>query len=102
MNAVVLGLVVGLNTLAYFHYHGNPHVAGFLFGALGVGALIGAIVAGPLGYIGAGLALEHVSVYVVFFAVAAILTVPAFAFAGVLLRNRAATDVAAVPDVAHG
>jgi MFS family permease len=183
LNAVVLGLVVSLNALAYFHYHGNAHVAGFLFGALGVGALLGAIVAqqltktvdllklsalaivamplplwllsiampwpaamvvigafsfftplvnapliavftvrtpadlrpkamsalltistiaGPLGYIGAGLALEHVSVYVVFFAVAAILTLLALAFAGVLLRNRAAPDLATVPDVAHG
>ena len=183
LNAVVQGLVVGLNTLAYFHYSGNPHVAGFLFGALGVGALIGAVVAqqltkkgdllkiaalsivaaslpiwllaiampwyaavlvigsfafflplvnspllavftvrtpaelrpkvmtamitlstcaGPLGFIAAGQALAHVSVYLVFFVVAAALTVSTIPFSLALLRGRAATDLVAVPDVAHG
>jgi MFS family permease len=183
LNAVVQGLVVGLNTLAFFHYGGNAHVAGFLFGSLGIGALIGAVVAqqltktvdllklsalaivamplplwllsiampwaaamlvigafaffmplvnspligvftvrtppelrpkamtalitlstvaGPLGFIGGGFALAHVSVYLVFFVIAALLTVTAIAFAAVLLRNRAASDLVAVPDVAHG
>jgi MFS family permease len=183
LNAVVQGLVVGLNALAYFHYSGNPHVAGFLFGALGVGALVGAVVAqqltkkgdllkiaalaivaaslpiwllaiampwfgavlvigafafflplvnspllavftvrtpaelrpkvmtamitlstcaGPLGFIAAGQALAHVSVYLVFFVVAAALTASAIPFSLALLRGRAATDLVAVPDVAHG
>lgn len=183
LNAVVQGLVIGLNTLAYFHYSGNAHIAGFLFGALGVGALLGAVVAqqltkkgdllkiaalaivaaplpiwllsiampwyaavlvigtfafflplvnspligvftvrtpaelrpkvmtalitlsgvaGPLGYILAGQALAHASVYLVFFVIAAALTASAIPFSLALLRGRAAADLAAVPDVAHG
>jgi len=183
LNAIVQGLVVGLNTLAYFHYSGNAHIAGFLFGALGVGALLGALVAqqvtkegdllkiaavsivastlpiwllsiempwgaavlvigafafflplvnspligvftvrtppelrpkamtamfalstcaGPLGYIAAGQAFSHTSVYRVFFVIAAALTASAIPFALALLRGRAAPDLPAVPDVAHG
>ena len=45
---VAQGLIVGIKALAYFHYSANPHVAGFLFGAFGVGALLGAIVAQQL------------------------------------------------------
>ena len=183
LNMIAQGLVVALNTLAYFHYGSNAHVVGFLFGGFGVGALGGALlaqqlakrmellplaaiaivamplplfllsislpwgavmvvvaafafftpivnapiigiltvrtpaalrpkvitavvtvasVAGPLGFLGAGLVLAHVSVYAVFFAIAAGLTAAGVAFAAVLLRNRGATGVAAVPDVAHG
>jgi MFS family permease len=183
LNAIVQGLVVGLNTLAYFHYSGNAHIAGFLFGALGVGALLGALVAqhvtrkgdllkiaaisivastlpiwllslelpwgaavlvigafafflplvnspligvftvrtpaelrpkamtamfalstcaGPLGYVAAGQAFAHASVYRVFFVIAAALTASAVPFSLALLRGRAAPDLPAVPDVAHG
>jgi MFS family permease len=183
LNFVVPGLLVGLNTLAFFHFHGNAHVAGFFYGALGVGALAGAILAqqltktvelvklsalaivamplpvwllsvtlpwpavmvvvgafsfftpivnapligiftvrvpaalrpkamtammtfatlaGPLGYLLAGFAFGHVSVYRAFFVIAAALTLGSVAFAAVLLRHRAAPDLVAVPDVAHG
>jgi hypothetical protein len=183
LNAVVQGLVVGLNTLAYFHYSGNAHIAGFLFGALGFGALLGAVVAqhvtkngdllkiaalaivaatlptwllaielpwyaavlvigafafflplvnspligvftvrtppelrpkamtamftlstcaGPIGYIVAGQALAQTSVYLVFFVIAVALTASAIPFSLALLRGRAAPDLPAVPDVAHG
>ena len=34
--------------LAYFHYGADAQVAGFLFGAFGVGALLGALVAQQL------------------------------------------------------
>jgi MFS family permease len=183
INFAAQGLVVGVNSLAYFHYSANPHVVGFLFGGFGVGALAGAIVAqfatqkvellklaaiaivgmplpiwllsiampwaaamvvvgafaffaplvnapiigvltvrtpaalrpkvmtavmtvatlaGPLGFIAASQAISRVSIYTVFFVIAAVLTVGAVAFAAVLLRNRAAPDLVAVPDVAHG
>jgi MFS family permease len=45
INLFAQGLIVGVNALAYFHYDANAHVAGFLFGAFGVGALCGALVA---------------------------------------------------------
>jgi MFS family permease len=48
INLFAQGLIVGVNSLAYFHYDANAHVAGFLFGAFGVGALIGALVAQQL------------------------------------------------------
>lgn len=41
------GLTVGVNALSYFDYR-SAHVAGFLFGAFGVGALLGAAVAQQL------------------------------------------------------
>lgn len=44
INLFAQGLIVGINALAYFHY-ANARVAGFLFGAFGVGALIGALAA---------------------------------------------------------
>lgn len=183
LNFVVPGLLVGLNTLAFFHFHSNAHVAGFFYGSLGVGALAGAILAqhltktvelvklsalavlamplpvwllsivlpwpavlvivgafsfftplvnapligiftvrippalrpkamtammtfatlaGPLGYLLAGFAFGHVSVYRAFFVIAAALTLGSIPFAAVLLRHRAAPDVIAIPDVAHG
>ena len=182
INLVAQGLIVAVNVLAYFHYGADPHVAGFLFGAFGVGALLGAILAqqlsakvdllrlgagamvamplplwllsiampwgaamvvlgafafftplinapllgilttrtpaalrpkvmtsvmtvamlaGPLGFFGTGLALAHVSVYLVFFVIAAAMTVGAVAFALTVLRRGAPRDVA-VADVAHG
>jgi MFS family permease len=183
INMTAQALIVALNSLAYFHYGADAHVAGFLFGSFGVGALLGAVVAqrvvqkvdllklaafaivamplplfllaielswqaavavtglfsfftplvnapvlgvltvrtppalrpkvlsavmtvalvaGPLGLVAAGVALGHFAVYKVFFVIAAVLTAGGLAFAGVLLRNGAAPDVAAVPDVAHG
>jgi MFS family permease len=183
INMLAQGLIVGVNALAYFHYGANAHVAGFLFGSFGVGALAGALVAqqiaakvdllklaalamvamplplwllaiampwgaamvvigafaffsplvnapiigiltvrtpaalrpkvmtavmtvasiaGPLGFLAAGEAIGRVSIYSVFFVIAASLTVVSVAFALVLLRNRAATDIVALPDVAHG
>ncbi len=45
INLFAQGLIVGVNALAYFNYDANAHVAGFLFGAFGVGALAGALVA---------------------------------------------------------
>ena len=183
INMVAQGLIIGVNALAYFHYGADAKVAGFLFGAFGVGALLGALVtqqlaqkvdllklaafaivamplplfllaiempwqaamvvigafaffsplvnapiiavltvrtppalrpkvmtsvmtvasiAGPLGFLAGGLALQHVSLYKVFFVIAAALTAGGVAFALVLLRNRAAPDLVAMPDVAHG
>jgi MFS family permease len=183
INFVAQGLIVAMNALAYFHYDADSHVAGFLFGSFGVGALLGAVVAqkatqrvdllrlaafaivamplplfllavelpwaaamlvigafsffsplvnapilgvitvrtpaelrpkvmtsvmtvatmaGPLGFLAGGFALQHVSLYTVFFVIAAALTACGIGFALVLLRNRAAPDFAAVPDVAHG
>jgi MFS family permease len=44
LNLVVFGLIVGINALAYFQYS-SAHVLGWLFGAFGVGSLIGALLA---------------------------------------------------------
>jgi MFS family permease len=41
------GLIIGINALAYFHYQ-SAHVAGFLIGGFGVGALAGAVAAQQL------------------------------------------------------
>ncbi len=182
INLVAQGLIVAVNALAYFHYGASAHVAGFLFGGFGVGALLGALLAqqlvarvdllrlaavsmiamplplwllsiampwgaamvvlgafaffgplinapafgfltartpealrpkvmtsvitvamlaGPLGFFGTGLALQHVSLYLVFFVIAAAMTVCAVAFALTVLRRAAPRDVA-VADVAHG
>jgi len=48
INFVAQGLIVGIQGLAYFRYDGNAHVLGFLFGAFGVGALVGALAAQQL------------------------------------------------------
>jgi MFS family permease len=48
VNMIAQGLIVGINALAFFHYGANAHVAGFLFGAIGVGALAGALAAHQL------------------------------------------------------
>jgi MFS family permease len=47
VNFLVQGLIVGVDVLAYFHYE-SAHVLGFLFGAIGAGALLGALVAQQL------------------------------------------------------
>ena len=47
LNVVVMGLIVGVNALAFFQYS-SPHVEGFLFGAFGVGSLVGALLAQQL------------------------------------------------------
>ncbi len=182
INLVAQGLIVAVNALAYFHYGASAHVAGFLFGGFGVGALLGALLAqqlvarvdllrlaavsmiamplplwllsiampwgaamvvlaafaffgplinapafgfltartpealrpkvmtsvitvamlaGPLGFFATGLALQHVSLYLVFLVIAAAMTVCAVAFALTVLRRAAPRDVA-VADVAHG
>ena len=183
INLVAQGLIVAVNALAYFHYGANAHVAGFLFGAFGVGALLGALLAqrlvgrvdllrlsagamvamplplwllsiempwgaamvalgasaffvplinapvvgilttrtpaalrpkvmaavmtmatlaGPIGFFGAGLALQHVSLYLVFFVIAAAMTAGGVAFALTVLRRSAAPRNVSVADVAHG
>jgi MFS family permease len=61
-----------------------------------------ALLAGPLGFVIAGQAISRLSIYTLFFIIAAALTVGSVAFAFVLLRHRAAPDVIAMPDVAHG
>jgi len=45
INFVAQGIVLGVQGLAYFRYDADAHVLGFLFGAFGVGALLGALVA---------------------------------------------------------
>jgi len=47
LNVVVMGLIVGVNALAYFQYS-SSYAAGFLFGAFGVGSLVGALLAQQL------------------------------------------------------
>jgi MFS family permease len=61
-----------------------------------------ALLAGPLGSVSAGQAISRLSIYTLFLIIAAALTVGSVAFALVLLRNRAAPDLVAMPDVAHG
>jgi predicted MFS family arabinose efflux permease len=61
-----------------------------------------ATIAGPLGFLAAGLALNYVSVTVLFLAVAIGMTLAGGAFALVLLRGRAAPARVPVADVAHG
>src|SRR3954454_12496679 len=61
-----------------------------------------ATMAGPLGFIAAGVSLRYISLSALFVGLPPLLTLGGLAFAGVLLRHRAAPDVAAVPQVAHG
>ncbi|HZT45653.1 MAG TPA: MFS transporter [Gaiellaceae bacterium] len=61
-----------------------------------------ATMAGPFGFLGAGLLLHHVTLTAFFLVLPALLALAGVGFAGVLLRNGAAPDVVAVPDVAHG
>ncbi len=48
INLVAQGSIIGVQALAYFHYHHDAHVAGFLFGGFGAGALLGALTAQQL------------------------------------------------------
>jgi predicted MFS family arabinose efflux permease len=61
-----------------------------------------ASMAGPLGFLGAGVALRYISISTLFIVLPALLTLGGLAFAAVLLRQGAAPDVAGVPNVAHG
>jgi MFS family permease len=45
INFVAQGIILGVQGIAYFRYDADAHVLGFLFGAFGVGALCGALVA---------------------------------------------------------
>jgi len=45
INFVAQGIILGVQGIAYFRYDADARVLGFLFGAFGVGALCGAIVA---------------------------------------------------------
>src|SRR6059058_4423450 len=45
INFVAQGIILGVQGIAYFRYEADAQVLGFLFGAFGVGALCGAIVA---------------------------------------------------------
>jgi MFS family permease len=45
INFVAQGIVLGVQAIDYFRYEASGHVVGFLFGAFGVGALAGAVVA---------------------------------------------------------
>jgi MFS family permease len=45
INFVAQGIVLGVQAVDYFRYDASGHVVGFLFGAFGVGALAGAVVA---------------------------------------------------------
>jgi len=183
INFVAQGLIVGIQGLAYFRYDGNAHVLGFLFGAFGVGALIGSLaaqqlarranlmklaafaivamplplfvlsaslpwgaalvvvaafsffaplvnapiigmltvrtpealrpkvmtavmtvatMAGPLGFLGAGIALRYISLSTLFIVLPALLALGGLAFATILLRQSAAPDLPGVASVAHG
>jgi MFS family permease len=48
INFVAQGIILGVQGVAYFRYHADAHVLGFLFAGFGVGALAGAIVAQQL------------------------------------------------------
>jgi MFS family permease len=48
INFVAQGIILGVQGIAYFRYDANPQVLGFLFGAFGVGALLGALTAQQL------------------------------------------------------
>jgi hypothetical protein len=178
INMLAQALIVGIQSLAYFHYSASAHVLGFLFGSYGVGSLAGALVAqqvaqkadllklaafamlamplplwllgiampwgaalvvvgvfsffsplvnapmigiltvrtppalrpkvmsavitvallaGPLGFLLAGQAISRISIYTLFLIIAPALTVGSVAFATILLRHRAAADLAAAP-----
>jgi MFS family permease len=48
INFVAQGIVLGVQWIAYLRYDASGHVVGFLFGAFGVGALLGAVAAQQL------------------------------------------------------
>ena len=45
LNFVVQGIIIGVQALAFFRYDADAKVVGYLFGAFGIGALCGALVA---------------------------------------------------------
>jgi MFS family permease len=55
-----------------------------------------ALLAGPLGYLLAGQAISHMSIYTLFLIIAAALTAGSFAFAAILFRHRATVEAVAV------
>jgi MFS family permease len=61
-----------------------------------------ATMAGPFGFLAAGLALRYISLSTLFVLLPALLALGGLACASILLRNGAASDVVAIPDVAHG
>jgi MFS family permease len=61
-----------------------------------------ATMAGPFGFIVAGIALRYISLSTLFVVLPAVLAVGGLAAASVLLRNRAPADLVGVPNVAHG
>jgi MFS family permease len=61
-----------------------------------------ATMAGPFGFLAAGVALRYVSLSTLFVVVPSVLALGGLACASILLRNRAPTNVVAIPDVAHG
>jgi len=48
LNFVAMGVIIGVQGLAYSVYHRDAHVVGFLFGGFGAGALLGALTAQQL------------------------------------------------------
>ncbi|MES1248677.1 MAG: MFS transporter [Actinomycetota bacterium] len=48
INFVAQGIILGIQSLAYFRFDASGHVVGLLFGAFGVGALLGALTAQQL------------------------------------------------------
>jgi MFS family permease len=48
INFVAQGIVLGVQAIDFFRYHGSGHVVGLLFAGFGVGALAGAVVAQQL------------------------------------------------------
>jgi MFS family permease len=61
-----------------------------------------ATMAGPFGFIVAGIALRYISLSTLFVVLPAVLAVGGLAAASVLLRNRAPADLPGMPNVAHG
>ena len=61
-----------------------------------------ATMAGPLGFLGAGIALRYISLSTLFIVLPALLALGGLAFATILLRQSAAPDLPGVASVAHG
>jgi MFS family permease len=61
-----------------------------------------ATMAGPFGFIVAGIALRYISLSTLFVVLPAVLAAGGLAAASVLLRNRAPADLPGMPNVAHG
>ena len=61
-----------------------------------------ASLAGPFGFLVAGIVLRYISLSTLFLVLPALLTLGGLAFATILLRHRAAPDLSSVAQVAHG